>query len=313
MLQINNTVQPAFGGTKGTFRDDAIKTISLLKEHDYNITDELRPYVTDSEGDIIKDKPLSEIWKSIEKEEMTIAKQKNIYEYPIKYVGNSPNRYLYKLDGVDIYIEESTQYRSILNDILKKSQEISTQKDFGTGAKRIQNLFYETFRSLYSKEVTFNGKTFPLIEDEAYFEYVNRKLRNHYQLIIYKDSEGKNLRLMIPLYGVVNKLKKKEFNKIPEEDRLEFTGGIMHYLQHFTLKGNPISAIDKRQNGNHEFLEKELLTNIIDGVNECNRIGVEATNFKMKSGEMKKISIYKKEMPVSDGEKHQVIFVNSIY
>lgn len=62
MLQINNKVQPAFGGINGTFRVDAIKTISLLKEYDYIITDELKPYVTDSEGDIIKDKPLLEIY-----------------------------------------------------------------------------------------------------------------------------------------------------------------------------------------------------------------------------------------------------------
>jgi hypothetical protein len=305
MLKYNTDIQPAFGGTRSDFRNEAIKMISLLKEYDFLLTDELKVFLTDQERQLRqRDLKLSlfQIWKRVPED----INKTEIFEYPIKYSGNSPNQYLYKLDDSDIFIEESTQYRSILSTIIEKSQGTQYQHHFGSGAPKFKELLYKVFKTLYPCSGNSN--------DDSFLQYVNIKLRNHYQLIIYRDNEGEFVRIMIPLYGLTNEI--KGYNHLVGDERIEFSGGTLHYLQHLHLMGKLLSAIDKRKatdSSKDDFIELELLTDIIDGVNECRKCRVNSMVFQNRSGTKKLISLYRKNIELAKGENYQVIFIKSIY
>jgi hypothetical protein len=255
MLKLNTDIQPAYGGIRSEFRDEAIATIGILNKVD----------------------PLDD------------------FVLP-RYAGVSSIQVLYWLDGRDIYITESTQYREIVGLLKIRSQQPNFGKYFGKGAFKIKELLFDTMKVLYPTKMSNWCKTVDIYKnDDEYSEYVQRMLQRHYQLIIYKNENGTYTKIMIPLYRLTNEV--KGYKHLAGDERIEFSGGILHFLQHFDIDGKPLSAVKKEQDGITEFNENNLIEDIIDGVEKWKENGTKPKdlNFKTKLGENKTIGIYLNE------------------
>jgi hypothetical protein len=130
--------------------------------------------------------PLDAVWELIPER----VKDYELYDSPLRYGGVSSLQYLFEYGDKEIYVTESSQYREILNQILKASQQEANKNLFGTGAGNINKLLFKIFKSLYPKsmcalkEGSDVGPRFPLFEDEAaYYDFVVNKLKVHHQLI----------------------------------------------------------------------------------------------------------------------------------
>jgi hypothetical protein len=245
--------------------------------------------------------PLNEVWKFVPQN----IDDPEIFDYPIRYEGVSPNQYLYKYGKRKIYVTESKQYHEVLNQILEKSQDPELHNSFGKGANNIKKLLVKIFERLYPRNFFSN--------DDEFFEHINNRFKKNYQLIIYSNEDYSYRAIMIPLYRKIDRLHDGDFLNLKGDERFDFTGGILHYLRHLQLNGKPISSLNKTLDGDFEYDKGKLFGEIIDGVEKCIQGKESEVAFTTSTGENKIITIYKKKISKKASLINEVIFVNTIH